>query len=271
MSDDAVLFAVKEGVATLTLNDATRLNPLSPPIREGFMAFLERVQSDLSIRVLVVQANGRGFCVGADLTEVIAKSEAPGGPAVSQQIADLMDSTGTPLVMRLRASRVPVVCAIDGVVAGGGVGLALAADIVVATRASYFYLPFVPALGLVPDMGASWFLPRAIGKARAVGATLLGRRVGAQQAADWGLIWSCVEDGNALTAESATLAAQLAQLPALAVLEVRAMFDASESNSLASQLVDERDRQVRLAAGPDFSEGLRAFKEKRRPRFARKS
>lgn len=271
MSNDAVLFTVTEGVATLTLNDAARMNPLSPPIREGVMSALERVHSDLAIRVLVVKANGRGFCVGADLAEVIVKSEAPGGPAVSRQIADLMDSTGTPLVMRLRASRVPVICAIDGAVAGGGVGLALAADIVVATRASYFYLPFVPALGLIPDMGASWFLPRAIGKARAVGATLLGTRVGAQQAADWGLIWSCVEDRNALTEESATVAAQLAQLPAPAVLEVRAMFDASESNSLTSQLADERERLVRLAAGPDFTEGLQAFKEKRRPRFGRNS
>lgn len=270
MSNDAVLFDVKDGVATLTLNDAARMNPLSPPIREGFMAALERVQAEPAIRVLVIKANGKGFCVGADLAEVIGKSEAPGGPSVPNQIAELMDNTGNPLVTRLRALRVPVVCAVDGAVAGGGVGLALAADIVVATKASYFYLPFVTALGLIPDMGASWFMPRAMGKARAVGTTLLGKRVTAQQAADWGLIWGCVEDGKALADEAATVAAQLAGLPALAALEVRAMFDASESNSLTAQLADERERQVRLAAGPDFAEGLKAFKEKRRPDFARK-
>lgn len=270
MNPEAVLFEVKDGVATLTLNDAARMNPLSAPIRAGFMAALEHVQAEPSIRVLVVRANGKGFCVGADLAEIIGKSEAPGGPAVPDQIADLMDNTGNPLVSRLRALRVPVVCVVDGAVAGGGVGLVLAADVVVATKTSYFYLPFVPALGLVPDMGASWFMPRAMGKARAVGATLLGRRVPAQQAADWGLIWACVEDSKALAEEAAAVAAQLAQLPALAVLEVRAMFDASESNSLTAQLADERERQVRLASGPDFAEGLKAFKEKRRPDFSRR-
>ncbi len=270
MSQDAILFEVAGGIATLTLNDSARMNPLSEPVREGFMAALQRIDGDSAIRVLVIKANGKGFCVGADLGEIIAKSEAPGGPAVSGQIADLMDNTGNPIVTRLRALRVPVVCAVDGAVAGGGVGLALAADIVLVTRASYFYLPFVPALGLVPDMGASWFLPRAVGKARAVGMTLLGKRVSAQQAADWGLVWACVEDAAALTQEAATVATQLAALPANAVLEVRAMFGASEGNTLAVQLADERERQVRLSRGPDFAEGLKAFKEKRRPDFSRK-
>jgi 2-(1,2-epoxy-1,2-dihydrophenyl)acetyl-CoA isomerase len=190
---------------------------------------------------------------------------------VPRQIADLLDLTGNPVVTRLRALRVPVVCAIDGAVAGGGVGLALAADIVIATKASYFYLPFAPSLGLVPDMGASWFMPRAVGKARAVAMTLLGKRVGAQQAADWGLIWACVEDAKALADEAGTVAAQLAQLPSHAALEVRALYAASEANTLAEQLADERERQVRLSAGPAFAEGLRAFKEKRRPDFSRKS
>ena len=267
MSNDAVLFELKEGVATLTLNDTARMNALSIPIREGLMAALERVQADHAIRVLVIKANGKGFCVGADLGELITKAQAPGGPAVSEQIAGLMDKSANPMVGRMRALRVPIICAIDGAVAGGGVGLALTADMVIATRASYFYLPFVPALGMVPDMGASWFMPRAAGKAQAVGMTLLGKRVAAQQAADWGLIWGCVEDAKALTDEAATMATQLAQLPALAVLEVRALFDASETNSLTAQLADERERQVRLAAGPDFAEGLQAFKEKRRPDF----
>lgn len=268
-SNEAVLFEAVQGVATLTLNDAARMNPLSPPVRAGFMAALARVQAEPAIRVLVIQANGKGFCVGADLGEIAARAEAPGGPGVPAQIADLMDHTGNPLVTQLRALRVPVISAIDGAVAGGGVGLALAADIVIATQASYFYLPFVPALGLVPDMGASWFMPRAMGKARAVGMTLLGQRVPAQQAADWGLIWACVNDAKALAETTAGVAAQLACLPASAVLEVRAMFDASESNPLTAQLADERERQVRLAAGADFAEGLRAFKEKRRPDFTR--
>lgn len=268
MIDDAVLFDVHEGVATLTLNDAARMNPLSRPVRKGLLAALARVQAEAAIRVLVIQAYGKGFCVGADLGEIIARAEAPGGSSFPEQIADLMDNTANPIVSSLRALRVPVVCAVDGAVAGGGVGLALSADIVLATRASYFYLPFVPSLGMVPDMGASWFMPRAVGKARAVGATLLGKRVPAQQAADWGLIWACVDDAAALSGEAANVAEQLVKLPANAIREVRAMFAASEANTLDAQLADERERQVRLAGTSDFAEGLRAFKEKRQPDFS---
>ena len=269
MNHDAVLFELNAGIATLTLNDAARMNPLSAPVREGFMTALQRVETEPNIRVLVLKANGKGFCVGADLAEILSRAEAPGGPSVPNQLVDLMDNTANPIVARLRTLRVPVVCAIDGAVAGGGVGLALAGDIVIATKASYFYLPFVPSLGMVPDMGASWFMPRAVGKARAVGMTLLGKRVGAQQAADWGLIWACVDDAKALADEVATVAAQLAQLPAHAALEVRSLYAASEAHTLAEQLADERERQVRLSAGPAFAEGLRAFKEKRKPDFSR--
>jgi 2-(1,2-epoxy-1,2-dihydrophenyl)acetyl-CoA isomerase len=177
-----------------------------------------------------------------------------------------MAEHGNPLIAALRALPVPVVSAVQGAAAGGGVGLALAADIVVAARSAYFYLPFVPALGLVPDMGSSWFLPRAIGHARALGLTLLGDKLPAQQAADWGLIWSCVDDDK-LHDEVRAIAARLAALPANAIGETRALFEASRENGLDRQLALERERQQVLIDGEAFAEGVRAFGERRKPVF----
>jgi 2-(1,2-epoxy-1,2-dihydrophenyl)acetyl-CoA isomerase len=159
-----------------------------------------------------------------------------------------------------------VVCAVNGAAAGGGVGLALAADMVIAARSAYFYLPFAPALGLVPDMGSSWFLPRALGPARALGLALTGEKLPAQQAADWGLIWACVDDGR-LAEEAQRLAAQLAALPAHVIGEIRALFAAAGNNTFTQQLALERDRQALLADGESFAEGLRAFAERRKPFF----
>lgn len=262
----ATLLAVKDGVATLTLNVPAKMNPLSAPLREGMLEALEQVQRDTVVRVLVIEARGKGFCVGADLGEMVDAAAAPGGATLQEQIAVLMDEGAGPITRQLRAMRVPVICAIDGAVVGGGVGLALACDIVIATRASFFYLPFVPSLGMVPDMGAGWFLPRAIGCARAVGMTLLGSRIPAEQAASWGMIWACVGDAQSLAAEVARIARQMALLPAHSALEVRALFGAAESSSLDEHLVYERDRQVALSAGRAFHEGVDAFVRKRSAR-----
>lgn len=260
MSAPAVLFEVSEGIATLTLNEAERLNPLTPALMTGCLQALDRVHADDAIRVLVIAANGRGFCVDADLSDIKAD-------AASAQIAALMDTGGNPLVAGLRELPVPVVCAVHGAVAGGGVGLALAADIVVAARSAYFYLPFVPALGLVPDMGSAWFMQRAIGPARATGLALLGERLSAEQAAQWGLIWACVDDAR-LSEEVGRIATRLAALPAHAALETRALLRAAERNSLPDQLRYERERQCELADGAAFAEGVAAFVGKRRPVFA---
>ena len=268
--EPATLLAVQAGVATLTLNVPDKMNPLSSALREGMLAALEQVQGDEAVRVLVIEARGRGFCVGADLGELLAAAGGEAGPAMQEQITRLMDDFALRITRTLRALRVPVICAVDGVVAGGGVGLALAGDIVIATRGSYFYLPFVPALGMVPDMGASWFLPRAIGRARAVGMTLLGRRVSAEQAAGWGLTWACVDDAQSLVREVSKISAQLALLPPHSAPEVRALFCSAESATLEEQLSYERDRQVALSAGPAFGEGVSAFIAKRPPDFYRR-
>lgn len=273
MNQPAVLFDVSKGIATLTLNVTARMNPLTPDLLAGALAALDHVHADASIRVLVITAKGKGFCVGADLAAMGTAGNAgneetqTGALTLGDQVAALMDAGGNPLVLGLRELPVPVVCAVNGAVAGGGVGLALAADIVVAARSAYFYLPFVPALGLVPDMGSAWFLPRAIGRARSIGLTLLGDRLSAEQAAQWGLIWACVDDGN-LADEVASIAARLAALPTHAATETRTLYQAAETNTLVDQLAYERDRQRELINGACFAEGVLAFGDKRRPVFA---
>ena len=258
---------VAEGIATLTLDDAARMNPLgdelTPALRDG----IERVRDDRSVRALILTGSGRGFCVGADLTHYRQRLAQPDpDQTLGAYVGTLMQDEANPLLLGLRELPVPVVCAINGAAAGGGVGLALAGDIAIAARSAYFYLPFVPALGLVPDMGSSWVMPRAIGRARALGLALTGDRLPAQKAADWGLIWDCVDDGE-LKAEARRLALRLAAMPAHAVAEARALFAASEANTLAQQLALECARQQVLIDCDSFAEGVRAFSERRAPVF----
>lgn len=264
---DFVLLDVEDGVATLTLNDAARMNPLGDDLTAALRRGVERVRDDRSVRALILTGSGRGFCVGADLTHYRQRLAQP-DPCrrLGQYVGALMQNLANPLLMDLRDLPVPVVCAINGAAAGGGVGLALAGDLSIAARSAYFYLPFVPALGLVPDMGSSWAMPRAIGRARALGLALTGDRLPAQKAADWGLIWDCVDDGE-LQAEARRLARRLAAMPAHAVAEARALFAASEANTLAQQLALECARQQVLIDGDSFAEGVLAFAERRSPVF----
>jgi len=262
MSEPAVLFDLHEGVATLTLNQPERLNPLSHAVVQAMLAHLQRVREDPKVRCVVVTGGGRGFSVGADLADLAQHPVE----ALPQYVGELMDQGGNPVIAGLRSLPVPVLCAVNGPAAGGGVGLALAGDLVIAARSAYFYLPFVPSLGLVPDMGSSWVLPRTAGRARAMGLALLGDRLPAQQAADWGLIWECVDDEQ-LPARTQALAARLAALPGEAVAEARALFTAAEHNDLAAQLALEKDRQQALLGRPAFAQGLAAFLQRRKPTF----
>ena len=262
-----VLFEVVDGVAVATLNEGARMNPLTEGLQQGLLGALQRVREDKAIRALLLTATGRGFCVGADLPDFNRRArELPLGGSLGAYVAAMMDRTGNALIAGLRELPVPVVCAINGAAAGGGVGLALAGDLVLAARSAYFYLPFVPALGIVPDMGATWLLPRAVGRARALGLALTGHKLPAQKAAEWGLIWDCVDDEQ-LPAAALQLARLLAQLPGHAVAEARALFAAAEGHTLPQQLALERDRQRELIDGPSFAEGVASFVEKRRPRF----
>lgn len=259
-----VRYEVKEGVATATLNAPERLNPMSQPLQDELTAALERAGRDPAVRVLVLTGAGRAFCVGADLEEMHGKLQ--GEASAGAWTAQTMRERTNPLIARITSLRVPVLAAVNGPAAGVGVGVALAADITLAAASAYFYLPFLPRLGIVPDGGSTWFLPRLVGRARSMGLSLLGDRLGAGEAAAWGLIWRAVPDEQ-LAAETAQLAARLAALPAHAVEEARRAFAAAEGNTLHAQLDYEAQRQGELIDRPEFAEGVAAFREKRTPGF----
>lgn len=267
MTESSVLFQVKDSVAVITLNEGERMNPLTEALQAGLLDAIARVKQDRSIRAVLLTANGRGFCSGADLKDFGRRAdELPAGDSLGQYVGRMMEKSGNPILHGLRNLPVPVVCAVNGAAAGGGFGIALAGDIVLAARAAFFYLPFVPALGIVPDMGASWTLLRSIGRARSLGLTLTGEKLSAEKAVEWGLIWGCVDDDQ-LQPEAMRLARQLAALPGHAITETRALFDAAEVNTLERQLDLEGARQGALIDGESFAEGVRAFAERRKPIF----
>jgi len=267
VSEPSVLFDAVDGVAVATLNEAERMNPLSESLQAGLLDAMARVRADRSIRALVLTGRGRGFCAGADLKDFSHRAaNLPAGDSLGAYVGRMMRDTGNPVLHGLRTLPVPVVCAVNGAAAGGGFGLALAGDLVIAARSAFFYSPFVPALGIVPDFAAVWIGARTVGRARTAGLMLTGRKLTAEKAAEWGLIWDCVDDDQ-LQDEAMTLARQLAELPGHAIVETRALLDAAERNTLGEQLELERQRQAELIDGESFAEGMSAFAERRRPKF----
>ena len=251
-------------VGIVTLSNPARLNPITAVMQTRLRALLAQVAADASVRALVITGAGRAFCSGADLNGLIPEDGT--GRSKGQQTADAMHAMTNRLVLELRALPLPVVCAVNGVAAGGGLGLALAGDIVLAARSAYFYLPFMAKLGIVPDVGSTWFYQRLLGSGRATALTLLGDKLPAEQAAAWGLVWQCVDD-DALMSEALVIAHRLALLPAHAALETRRAYDAAAGHSLAEQLHYEAERQRELIDKPEFAEGVRAFLGKRPPDF----
>lgn len=259
-----VLYEVDQGVATLTLNLPDKLNPMAKDLQEALRDALARAADDRAVRALVLTGAGKAFCVGADLS-AMREPPAP-GRTLGDETADWMQSLSHPLIETLRGFPVPVVCAVNGPAAGAGVGLALAGDVTIAAQGAYFYLPFLPRLGIVPDLGCTWFLPRLVGPARAMGLALLDEKLDAERAARWGLIWAAVPDAM-LTLEAHRAAQRLAALPAHAVHEARAAFARAEHHSLPEQLHYESERQRQLVGAPAFNEGVAAFLGKRAPVF----
>jgi 2-(1,2-epoxy-1,2-dihydrophenyl)acetyl-CoA isomerase len=267
MSASAVEYEVRAGIALVTLNEPERMNPLSEAVQAGLIDAIARVHEDRSVRAMLLTGSGRGFCVGADLKDFSQRADDPAATeSLGTYVGNMMEDKANAIVRGLQTLPVPVVCAVNGAAAGGGFGLALTADVVIAARSAFFYLPFVPALGVVPDMGAMWMAVRAIGRARAAALALTGKRLSAEQAEQWGLIWSCVNDDQ-LMPEATNLAQQLAALPAHAIGEMRSLMDAAEQNSIDEQLDLERARQQELIDGESFREGLSAFRERRKAVF----
>ena len=254
-----ILFDLADGVATLTLNRPERLNSFTTEMHEEVAKAIGVVESDPAIRALLVTGAGRGFCAGQDLNlrEAAAGGEFDAGAAI--------DRYYNPLVRRLKALKKPVIAAVNGPAAGAGANLALACDIVIAARSATFLQAFC-RIGLIPDTGGTWFLPRLAGSARAMGMMLLGEPLPAATAAEWGLIWKVVEDDK-LMEEARSLAAKLARGPTVGLGLIKEALNRSLESTLAAQLDAERDLQRIAARSPDFQEGVAAFLEKRPARF----
>jgi 2-(1,2-epoxy-1,2-dihydrophenyl)acetyl-CoA isomerase len=259
MSFATIRFELDEGVATLTLNRPDRLNSFTTEMHEEVATALGTSESDPAIRALLLTGAGRGFCAGQDLNlrEASAGSEFDAGAAI--------DRYYNPLVRRLRALRKPVIAAVNGPAAGAGANLALACDIVLAARSASFLQAFC-RIGLVPDTGGTWFLPRLAGSARAMGMMLLGEPLPAATAAEWGLIWKVVDDDK-LMSEARALATKLAQGPTIGLGLIKEALNRSLASTLDAQLDSERDLQRIAATSADFREGVAAFLEKRPARF----
>jgi 2-(1,2-epoxy-1,2-dihydrophenyl)acetyl-CoA isomerase len=254
-----ILVSVEAGVQTITLNRPERLNAFNPEMHGLLREALERAGDDDAVRAVLLTGAGRGFCAGQDLSE----RDVGGDAAI-----DLAVTIGTyynPLVRRMRELPKPIVCAVNGVAAGAGANVALACDIVLAARSASFIQAFAK-IGLVPDSGGTWFLPRLAGRARAMGLALLGDKLTAEDAASWGLIWKAVDDDK-LMAEAGTLARGLASGPTRAYALVKRALDDSETNTLDAQLELERDLQREAGFSADYREGVAAFLEKRKARF----
>jgi 2-(1,2-epoxy-1,2-dihydrophenyl)acetyl-CoA isomerase len=251
-----ILVEIHAGYRRITLNRPERLNALTVEMAAALIAALDEAEADRSCRALLLTGAGRGFCAGQDLTAIVGMPPA--------EIAGLIDHYH-PLIGRLRASPLPIVCAVNGVAAGAGANLALACDIVLAARSANFVQAFA-RIGLIPDCGGTWFLPRLVGGARARALALLAEPLAAATAAEWGLIWQAVEDDH-LIAQAQALAARLAGGPTVALALTKRALDAAATNDLASQLDLERDLQAEAAATPDHREGIGAFLAKRQPAF----
>jgi 2-(1,2-epoxy-1,2-dihydrophenyl)acetyl-CoA isomerase len=255
-----ILFDLADGVATLTFNRPDRLNSINEQMHQEIAAALGTVESDAAIRALLITGAGRGFCAGQDLN--LKESLGTGGEF---DAGAALERYYNPLVRRLRALRKPVIAAVNGPAAGAGANIAFACDIVMAARSASFLQAFC-RLGLVPDAGGTWVLPRLVGSARAMGLAMLGESLSAEQAAQWGLIWKVVDDEK-LTEEARALARKLAHGPTAGLGLIKEALNRSLENGLAAQLDLERDVQRQAARTADFREGVSAFLEKRPPNF----
>lgn len=243
-------------VARITLDRPEVLNAMSRQLAEDAIDALSNAVAQ-GAKAIVLAGAGRAFSAGADLAgfdELRRKDVAAVPAAIGRDMREVLN----PLTQAIAESPVPVVCAVQGACAGGSVGVALAADVVLAARSSYFLIPQVAHLGIVPDMGATWWMPRMAGRARALGAMLLGERIGAEQAAAWGLVWACVDDA-ALADEALRLAERLARLPGAVARATRQLVDAAPEATLAEQLEDERQVQIGFLGTAHFHECVARF------------
>ena len=260
MNFETIEYAVEQGVAALRLNRPETLNSFNTQMHCEVREALTRVRKDRDVRCLLVTGNGRGFCAGQDLND---RAVAPGAEPVD--LGDSVEQNYNPLIRAITTLEKPVVCAVNGVAAGAGASIALACDIVLAARSASFVQAFAK-IGVIPDSGGTWILPRALGLPRAKALAMLGEKLPAERAEAWGLIWKCVDD-EALAAESTALATYLAAQPTRALARIKQAMSASFSNTLHEQLELEKGFMRELGYSHDYREGVAAFREKRKPEF----
>ncbi len=258
---ETILLAIDDGVALLTLNRPDKLNSFNATMHAELRQALQQVAApDSGARCLVLSGAGRAFCSGQDLADRRSKDGEP-----PPDLGLSLDQRYNPLIRAIKGLPMPVVAAVNGVAAGAGANLALACDIVVAARSASFIQSFC-RVGLIPDSGGTWTLPRLVGMARATGLAMLGDKVTAEQAASWGMIWQCVDD-RALPEVVAQLARRLADMPTAGLALTKRALNASAANSLDDQLDLERDLQRHAGRSEDYREGVAAFLDKRPPVF----
>ena len=257
MSDDSLLYSLADGVATLTLNRPGVFNSIHKELALSLQQRLRECQDNRAVRAVVLTGTGRAFCAGQDLGEITG----PNAP----DVADIVDQHYNPIVLLIRELEKPVIAAVNGVAAGAGANLALACDVVVAKESAAFIQAF-SKIGLVPDSGGTYFLPRLVGLQRASALMLLGDKVSAAEAVQMGMIYKLFADA-AFDHEVAALARKLAALPTKGLAYTKHLLNRSFSNDVARQLRAEADYQLRAGQTADYREGVAAFLEKRQPTF----
>ncbi len=260
MAYATIEYGVEDGVGRLVLNRPDRLNSFTVAMHEEVASVLSDAANDPAVRAIHLTGAGRGFCAGQDLSD---RAVAPGSDAVD--LGESIERYYAPLVRRLATIEKPVVCAVNGVAAGAGANIAFACDVVFAARSAKFIQSFAN-IGLIPDTGGTWVLPRLAGMARALGLAMTGEPLPAEQAAAWGLIWKCVDDEK-LAEESLALARRFAAGPTRGLVATKMALRTSFARTLDEALDRERDLMRELGFSADYREGVAAFTEKRAPRF----
>ncbi len=257
MTYQTITLAKADGLATLTLNAPDKLNAVSRRMIAEIKQAWEEIGADGSVRAVLLTGAGRGFCAGADLSDPDRKNDADSGSA--------LDKFFNPVIRTMRALPKPIVAAVNGVAAGVGMSFAMAADIAVAAKSASFLQAFA-RIGLLPDGGSTWFLPRLVGEQRARALAMLAPQISAEQARQWGLIWDVVDDAELMPTATA-LARRLASGPTQSLARIKDAMNQAAGNDLVRQLDIERDYQRELGRTEDFREGVAAFLAKRKPDF----